>query len=121
MLNLNSIMLGSDNPKQLITFYTNVLEKSPDMQEGDWAGFQVGSCFLTIGPHDKVKGTSTNPERMFFNFETKEVEKEFSRIKAFGATVVKEPYSPDPDQQETLIATFADPDGNYFQLTAPWN
>jgi predicted enzyme related to lactoylglutathione lyase len=120
MLNLNTIMLGSENAKQLITFYKSVLEKDPDMQDGDWAGFQVGSCFLAIGPHDKVKGTSTNPERVFFNFETNDVQQEFLRIKALGATVIKEPYSPDPDKAEVFIATFADPDGNYFQLASPW-
>jgi predicted enzyme related to lactoylglutathione lyase len=30
--------------------------------------------------------------------------------------VVKEPY----ELQGMWIATFADPDGNYFQLTSPW-
>ena len=44
---------------------------------------------------------------------------DFERLQAAGATVVREPYSPDgmPDNApEMLIATFADPDDNYFQL-----
>ena len=50
-----------------------------------------------------------------FNFETKEVKKEFERIKKAGATVIKEPY----EMSGAWIATFADPDGNYFQLMTP--
>ena len=120
MLNLNSVMLGSDNPKALAEFYEKVLEKKPDMTEGEWAGFSVGSAFLSMGPHDKVKGKSKNPERIMFNFETKDVEGEFKRIKALGATVIAEPYSMQGEDKAFSIATLADPDGNYFQLMLPW-
>ena len=44
------------------------------------------------------------------------MEKEFKRIEKTGATVIKEPY----EMQGAMIATFADPDGNYFQLMTPW-
>ena len=37
---------------------------------------------------------------------------------AAGATVVQEPYSPG-EEMDGLIATFTDPDGNYFQLMSP--
>ena len=39
--------------------------------------------------------------------------------KAAGATVIQEPYHPDEDP-EGWIATFADPDDNYFQLVSPF-
>ncbi len=43
---------------------------------------------------------------------------DFEKFKAAGATVVREPYHPGgPD--EGRIATFSDPDGNYFQLVSP--
>jgi len=116
MLNLNSIMLGSANVKALASFYEKVVGKKPDMQEGDWYGWTIGSCFLSIGEHSDVKGTSKNPQRVMFTFETKEVQKEFDRIKDAGATVVKKPY----DMGGAMIATLADPDGNYFQLMTPW-
>ncbi len=119
MLNLNSIMLGSEKPKELAVFYEKVLGKKPDMTDDTWSGWSVGSSFFSIGGHDKVKGKSTNPERVIFNFETKEVKEEFERIKAAGATVIKEPYQPDPNAP-MMIATFADPEGNYFQLMSPW-
>lgn len=119
MLNLNSIMIGSENPKALVEFYEKVVGKKPDMVDKDWGGFVIGSCFLGIGPHDKVHGKATNPERIMFNLETTDVKGEFERIKtASSATVIAEPY----DMGNSMWgATFADPDGNYFQLMSPWD
>lgn len=116
MLNLNSIMIGSENVKALAAFYEKAIGKKPDMQEGNWYGWSVGSCFLSIGEHSEVKGQSKNPERSMFTFETKEVQKEYDRLVKVGATSIKEPYK----MGEGLIATLADPDGNYFQLMTPW-
>lgn len=119
MLNLNSIMIGTENPKALAEFYEKVLEKKPDMADNDWYGFSTGVSFLSIGFHDKVKGKSPHPERIILNFETKDVPGEYERLKKLGATVIKELYQPESgDGME--IATFADPDGNYIQLMSPW-
>ena len=121
MLNLNSIMIGTENQKELAAFYEKVIGKKPDMVDSNFSGWMIGSCFLRVGGHDKVKGKSANPERILLNFETKDVKEEFNRIKGLGATVVKEPYNPDPQGHgDVLIATFADPDGNYIQLMTPW-
>ncbi len=119
MLNLNSILLSSDKPKRLIEFYEKVLEKkSVDWGEGDWGGFEIGNAWLTIGPHDQVKGNSKEPQRQMFNFETDDVPREFDRIKALGTKVVADPYQPG-EAPDMWIATFSDPDGNYFQLMTP--
>lgn len=109
-------MIGSSQPKILAEFYEKVLGKSPDMEEGGWYGWQIGSTFLSIGEHSEVKGKAKEPQRVMFNFETSEVKEEFDRMKKAGATVVKEPY----EMQGAWIATMADPDGNYFQLMPPW-
>lgn len=116
MLNLNSIMVGSMQPKVLSDFYEKVFKKPADMVDGEWHGWSVGSCFFSIGAHSEVKGKSQNPERMILNFETNEVKEEFERIRNAGATVIKEPY----EMQGAWIATLADPDGNFFQLMTPW-
>jgi predicted enzyme related to lactoylglutathione lyase len=50
-----------------------------------------------------------------FNFETTSVKEEFERMKAAGAKVIREPY----EMGGGMIATLADPDGNYFQLVTP--
>lgn len=120
MLNLNSIMLNSEKPKELAGFYEKVLEKKPDMEENNYIGFMAGSCFLSIGYHDKVKGKSTSPERIMIFLEAKDVKAEFERIKGLGAEVIAEPYQPGTDNDKFWLATLADPDGNYFQLASPW-
>jgi len=119
MLQFNSILLFSGNPKKLAEFYRKVFRKKPDWSEGRYYGFMAGKGFITIGPHKKVRGKSKNPERILLNLETKDVKREFGRIKRIGAKVVAEPYH--PMEVETMtIATFADPDNNYFQLVTPW-
>ncbi len=116
MLNLNSMMIGTSQPKVMAEFYEKVFAKKPDMVEGDWYGWSVGNTFFSIGAHSEVNGKSKDASRIIVNFETKEVKEEFERIKALGAQVIKEPY-----QMETAwIATLADSDGNYFQLMTPW-
>ncbi len=115
-LNLNSVMIGTSQPKVLAEFYEKVFAKKADMEEGGWYGWQVGSAFFSIGEHSEVKGTAKEPQRLILNLETRKVKEEFERIKAVGATVIKEPY----EMQGAWIATLADPDGNYFQLMTPW-
>lgn len=118
MLSLNSFMIFSEDPKKLTEFYKKVFQKDTDMEEGGYYGFVVGKTFLGFGPHDKIKGENKNPERMVYNLDTEDVKGEFERIKKLGAKVIAEPYQ--MPGYDGWIATFADPDGNYFQLTTPW-
>ena len=116
-LNLNNVMIGSERPEALGEFYSGVFDRPADMkEEGGWHSWQFGGAWLSIGPHSEVKGQAAEPQRVILNLETKGVQAEFDRIKASGAQVVKEPY----EIQGMWIATFADPDGNYFQLMSPW-
>lgn len=122
MLNFNSILVFSENPEELASFYEKVFDKKPEMKMEGYTGFQVGVGWITIGPHDKVKGKSNNPERIMFNLETEDVKGEFNRIKELGAEVIADPYGDEEKPMEEgggLVATFADPDGNYFQLMSP--
>lgn len=122
-LNLSSIMLGSEDSKKLADFYTKVLgDPNPDWSDetNGWFGFQAGDGSLAIGPHSDVKGKSQQPGRVMLNLSTPDVNGEFARIKALGAEVVAEPYEPG-GASGMLMCTFADPDGNYFQLSTPWN
>ena len=122
-LNLSSIMLGSEDSKQLADFYSKVLGPwNPEWSDeaNGWFGFQAGAGGLAIGPHSEVSGRNQQPGRIMLNFETADVKSEFERIKGDGAQVVAEPYSPMGDER-MVMCTFADPDGNYFQLTTPWD
>ena len=118
MLNLNSLMIGSKQTKALADFYEKVLGKPADMVDGEngFFGWQVSSgLYFSILEHSEMGGKTKDPGRIMLNFETNEVKEEFERIKAFGATVVREPY----EMGGGWIATLADPDGNYFQLVTP--
>ena len=81
-------------------------------------GWLVGSGGLTVGPHSEVHGTNPEPGRLIVNIETPDVKGDFATLKAAGATVVREPYNFE-SAPDAWIATFSDPDGNYFQLVSP--
>jgi predicted enzyme related to lactoylglutathione lyase len=116
-MNLIGILIGSEDPQRLTDYYTKIFDK-PGFEEGGYTGWQIGSGWLTIGPHDQVKGKNAQPGRVIWNIETPDVLGEFERFKAAGATVIREPYHPG-EETEMWIATFADPDDNYFQLGSP--
>jgi predicted enzyme related to lactoylglutathione lyase len=116
-LNLNSVMISSEDPKALVDFYTKVLGE-PGWTGGEFVGFQAGSGYLVIGPHSEVKGRNEMPGRFMFFLETEDVEGEFKRLKGLGVQVQQEPYSPGENAEGTL-ATLIDPDGNFFQLASP--
>jgi predicted enzyme related to lactoylglutathione lyase len=117
MLNLNSVMIGTKQPAKLAAFYEKVLGKPADMvdQENHFWGWQAGSANISVLEHSEMEGSAKNPGRVMFNFETPQVKEEFERIKAFGGTVIREPY----EIGGGWVATLADPDGNYFQLVSP--
>jgi predicted enzyme related to lactoylglutathione lyase len=117
MLNLNSVMIGTKQPKALATFYEKVIGKPADMvdSENGFYGWQVGSAYLSVLEHSEMAGNTKDPGRVMLNFETSEVKEEFERIQALGAVIIKAPY----EMGGGWIATLADPDGNYFQLVSP--
>jgi len=120
MLKINSIILSSADPSALVDFYNKVFEREPDMKggQGQFSGWEENGTFLGIGPDDRIVGKNQEPSRVMFNLETDDVEGEFARIKARGAEVIAEPYSPS-DGAKIRLATFSDPDNNYFQLVSP--
>src|SRR5688572_17207917 len=115
-LNLNSIMIGTSQPKVLAEFYEKLFSRPADMVEGDWSMWQAGNCSISIGAHSEVVGSAKEPARIILNLETKQVKEEFERLKNVKATIIKEPY----EMGGGWIATLADPDGNFIQLMTPW-
>jgi predicted enzyme related to lactoylglutathione lyase len=79
----------------------------------------AGYYTALFGPHDEVSGTNTSPGRLIWNVESTDFRADYDRLVAAGAIVVKEPYDPMGNGSDMRIATFADPDGNYFQLMTP--
>ena len=117
MLNLNSVMIGTQQPKALATFYEQVIGKPADMvdSENGFYGWQVGSAYLSVLAHSEMVGNTKDSGRVMLNFETSQVQEEFERIQALGGRVIQAPY----EMGGGWIATLADPDGNYFQLVSP--
>jgi predicted enzyme related to lactoylglutathione lyase len=116
-MNFNSILIGSANPDVLVEYYTKLFG-APGFNEGGYAGWELGTGHLTIGPHSEVHGKNQQPGRLLWNIETPDVQGEFAKLKAAGAIVIREPY--EFEGEAGAIATLADPDDNYFQLTSPY-
>jgi predicted enzyme related to lactoylglutathione lyase len=116
-MNLNSILIGSENPERLVEYYTRLFGE-PAFNDGGYVAWILGSGAVTVGPHSEVKGRNAEPGRIIWNIETEDVKGVFEQFKAAGATVVAEPYSFEM-APGSWIATFSDPDGNYFQLMSP--
>jgi predicted enzyme related to lactoylglutathione lyase len=117
-VNFNSLLIGSEDPQRLVEYYSRLFGK-PAMEDSGYTGWQIGSGFISVGPHDEVTGKNAHPGRLIWNIESADVQGDFDRLKAAGATVVREPYNPGV-VGNVLIATFSDPDDNYFQLVSPW-
>ena len=115
-MDFNSVLIGSEDPAQLVAYYTKLFGE-PAFTDGGYSGWQIGSGWITIGPHSEVKGRSREPGRMILNIETADVKGDFERFKAAGATVIADPYT--YEDEPGFIATLEDPDGNYFQLMSP--
>jgi predicted enzyme related to lactoylglutathione lyase len=116
-MDFNSILIGSEDPERLVEYYTRVLGTA-GFSDGGYTGWKLGSGYVTVGPHPEVHGQNAAPGRIIWNIESKDVDADCARMKAAGAIVVAEPYGFD-GMPDARIATFADPDDNYFQLMSP--
>ena len=116
-MNFNSILIGSEDAPSLAAFYTKLFG-DPIWNDSGYTVWQLGSGSVTVGPHSEVTGRNAQPGRLIWNIESEDVRGDYDRFTAAGATVIREPYEFE-DAPGSLIATLADPDGNYFQLASP--
>ncbi len=116
-MNFNSILIGSEDPQRLADYYTKLFGK-PGFEEGGYTSWLIGTGGITVGPHDQVKGRNAQPGRLIWNIESPDVKGDFAQLKLAGATIVREPYAFE-GSPDVWIATFSDPDDNYFQLISP--
>jgi len=117
-VNFSGILIGSDVPARLAEYYTRLFGE-PGWSDFGYTGWMLGSGSVTVGPHSGVHGANAQPGRIIWNIETPDVKGEFARLAAAGARVIAEPYTMDGMPDDSFIATFADPDDNYFQLMSP--
>ena len=77
-----------------------------------------------VTPHWEVMSEHRENLLAVFVFQLGDMESscrgqcEFDRLTAAGATVVQEPYRPQ-ENSDMWVATFSDPDDNYFQIASP--
>jgi predicted enzyme related to lactoylglutathione lyase len=116
-MKLMGVLIGTEKPQPLKDYYTKLFGK-PTWEDSGYFGWQFGDAGVTFGAHDQVKGKNREPGRVIWNVSSEDVKGEFARLKAAGATVVREPYQPG-DETQGWIATLSDPDNNYFQLMSP--
>lgn len=116
---LEAVLLSSESAQKLAKFYSEVvgLKQGEVWEMGDKGEegyeFKAGKVGIYIMDHSKVKGKSIQAERVMFNLEVSDIEKEVKRMKKAKAKVVADIYHM---QGYGYIATFEDPDGNYFQF-----
>lgn len=118
-MRLTNVMIGTDDPERLGAYYT-ALFGEPRWNDGGFRGWELGGgSGFAVGPHDQVSGRNAQPGRIIWNLETDDVQGDFKRLADAGGTVVQEPYEAGGEGSGMWIATFADPDDNYFQLVTP--
>ena len=118
-MRLSSVMIGTAEPERLAAYYTKLFGE-PRWNEGGYTGWELSDdSGFAIGPHDQVSGRNAHPGRVIWNIETNDVAGDFARLRDNGATVVQEPYEAAGEGSGMWVATFADPDDNYFQLMSP--
>ena len=116
--NFESIIISSGNATKLAKFYKEKvgLKQSWDAMMGknqNVYGFTIGKMDLVVMDHSKVKGKNKNGMQVMFNLEVDNIEKDFTKLKRAGVKVVAPTYH---IEDWGYVATFADLDGNYFQL-----
>lgn len=117
---IESILLFSQNARKLADFYREKvgLKMTLEAEMGEAGeqlfGFEMeGNPGLYISDHSKVKGQNKEPERIMFNLEVDDIEKEVKRLKEESVEIIQDVYHV---ENYGLIATFKDVDGNYFQF-----
>ena len=114
---LDGVMLSSQDTKKLATFYREKvgLDQTGEYEMGEDgnSAFEFGKVQFFINPHDKVRGKNKNPERFMLNFEVDDIKKTVTRLKKNKVRLIQDIYH---IEGYGYIATFADLDGNYFQL-----
>ena len=116
---IESILIGSSDPGALAEFYAKVvgLKQTMEFEMGEknekGFAFEMKGCSLYIMHHSEVEGKNTSSARIMFNLETENIEAEVKKLDSGGARKIKDTYHM---ENYGFIATYADPDDNYFQI-----
>jgi hypothetical protein len=79
-MDINSIFIGSLGSAAAQGLLHEAVRHA-GLGRGRFVGWQIGSGALTGGPHDQVKGKSTEPGRVIWNIQTSDVDRRASPIR----------------------------------------
>ncbi|MFQ5492661.1 MAG: VOC family protein [Candidatus Dojkabacteria bacterium] len=122
-------LIWSEDPDELVKFYTDVLElevnekvdiPAKDGLEADY-GYELVSGktpIVWIGKHSGVKGKSKESLRIMHNLRTDNVQKWFEKVEKAGVKILQKPIlTPfSSEDNPVYVCTFLDPDGNSWQF-----
>ena len=113
---VNSILVWTEDLKNLVPFYRDTLGlKATDIGD-EFALFEIGGAQqLALGVHSEVKGKSKEPNRVMVNLDVDDIQAEYERLKSKGVQFIRPP-TREPADESMIIATLQDPDGNTLQL-----
>ncbi|MEX0665112.1 MAG: VOC family protein [Acidimicrobiia bacterium] len=105
---VGSLLIGSSRVEHMKSWYRRAF----DLTENELGAFEFGPVQLFIETHSEVDGNVKEPARVIINLDVDDCRGLAAQLKELGTTFVRqveqEPFG--------LIATIADPDGNYIQL-----
>ncbi len=107
-LNLGSLLVGSSQADTMKTWYRRAF----DVEENAMGAFEFGGVQFFIESHSEVSGPAKEPARCIINLDVDDAGALNDHLRDLGAVFIRklaqEPFG--------LIATVADPDGNYVQI-----
>lgn len=97
----------------MMRFYRETLGLAPRTVKPDFVNFDWDGVRLSIGVHDRVRGSSGEPLRVMVNLAVDDIAAAHATLAAAGVRFSR---APEREGWGGWVATFADPDGNTLQL-----
>jgi predicted enzyme related to lactoylglutathione lyase len=107
--------IWSEDLNNLLPFYRDTLGINVTMES---PGFVIlgadnpGAPGLALGTHSEVHGPNNEPMRHMVSFDSNDIMADWKRLKDAGVEFIQDP----DENDELIIATLKDPEGNYVQL-----
>jgi predicted enzyme related to lactoylglutathione lyase len=105
---IGSLLVGSSRVEYMKSWYRRAF----DVKENDMGAFEFGPVQLFVETHSEVEGNAEDPARVIINLNVDDCRALAAHLRELGTRFVRnveqEPFG--------LIATVADPDGNYIQI-----
>lgn len=110
------VILASRNPRELAEFYATALGITFEREEHDGLlehfGADIGEVHFGIHPPENLGQPSAGNSATSIAFNVESLREIISRLDELGAVEVLAPH----DEGFGMVATYADPEGNHFEI-----